>query len=176
MKKITIHTDGGCHGNPGPGGWAAVLSYGDHRREVSGGTPATTNNRMEIQAALEALKALKEPCTVTIYTDSSYLRSGVTSWVSGWKRNGWKTKTKQPVKNEDLWRELDAVAAKHKITWEWLKGHAGHSENERCHVLATAAIEAQKKKWSREQLRQHLEQFSASQSPSVAADSVLDLG
>jgi ribonuclease HI len=176
MKKVTIHTDGGCHGNPGPGGWAAVLAFGEHRREVSGGAPATTNNRMEIQAALEALKALKEPCAVTIYTDSSYLRSGVTSWVKGWKRNGWKTKTKQPVKNEDLWRELDEVAAKHQITWEWLKGHAGHEENERCDVLATAAIEAQKKKWSREQLRQHLEKFTAAQSPAPVADSLLDLG
>ena len=109
MQTVEVYTDGGCHGNPGPGGWAAVLTYGEHRRELSGGAPATTNNRMEIQASLEALKTLKEPCEVKIYTDSSYLRSGVTSWIRGWKRNGWKTKAKQPVKNEDLWRELDAV-------------------------------------------------------------------
>src|SRR5580692_5322404 len=110
MKAVTIHSDGGCHGNPGPGGWAAVLVHGAHRRELSGGAPATTNNRMELQAAIEALSALKEPCEVELFTDSQYVRNGVTSWIAGWKRNGWRTKSKAPVKNEDLWRQLDQAA------------------------------------------------------------------
>lgn len=125
MKHVIIHTDGGCHGNPGPGGWAAVLSYGEHRRELSGGVAETTNNRMELQAAIEALSVLKEPCVVTLYTDSSYLRQGISSWVKGWKRNGWLTRDKEPVKNAELWRKLDECAQPHKIEWKWLKGLLG---------------------------------------------------
>jgi ribonuclease HI len=140
MKKVIIHSDGACHRNPGPGGWAAILAYGPHKRELSGGVPLTTNNRMELQAAIEALKALKEPCEVEFYTDSEYLRKGVTRWLSIWKRNGWRTLSRQPVKNDDLWRVLDACAAKHQITWKWLKGHAGHSGNERCDQLATREV------------------------------------
>jgi ribonuclease HI len=140
MKRVTIHTDGGCHGNPGPGGWAAVLTYGKFTRALSGAEPATTNNRMELTAAIEALKALKEPCVVEFHTDSQYLRHGITLWIEGWKRNGWRTKSKEPVKNEDLWRALDQVRAPHQIDWRWVKGHAGHAGNERCDQLATEAI------------------------------------
>jgi len=146
MQKIIIHTDGGCHGNPGPGGWAALLTTGSRTRELSGGSPATTNNRMELSAALEALTALAEPSEVELHTDSNYLRDGITKWISGWKRNGWLTKTKEPVKNEDLWRQLDAAVTRHKITWHWVKGHAGHKENERCDQLAQLAIAAIKQK------------------------------
>jgi ribonuclease HI len=140
MKRVTIHTDGGCHGNPGPGGWAAVLTFGKFTRALSGAEPETTNNRMELTAAIEALKALKEPCSVEFYTDSQYLRHGITLWIEGWKRNGWRTKSKEPVKNEDLWRALDQVRAPHQIDWRWVKGHAGHAGNERCDQLATEAI------------------------------------
>jgi len=140
LKRLTIHTDGGCHGNPGPGGWAAVLTYGKFTRALSGVAPETTNNRMELTAAIEALKALKEPCAVEFYTDSQYLRHGITLWIEGWKQNGWRTKSKEPVKNEDLWRALDQLRASHKIDWRWVKGHAGHAENERCDRLATEAI------------------------------------
>jgi ribonuclease HI len=161
MKKVTIHSDGGCHGNPGPGGWAAILEYGSRRRELSGGVPATTNNRMELQAAIEALGALKEPCEVDFYTDSEYVKKGVSAWVSLWKRNGWKTKAKKPVKNEDLWRALDARAATHRVTWHWLKGHAGHVENERCDQLANAEIAKIKKTHGPEQLKTLLAHFSA---------------
>jgi len=146
MQKIIIHTDGGCHGNPGPGGWAALLTTGSRTRELSGGSPATTNNRMELSAALEALTALAEPSEVELHTDSNYLRDVITKWISGWKRNGWLTKTKEPVKNEDLWRQLDAAVTRHKITWHWVKGHAGHKENERCDQLAQLAIAAIKQK------------------------------
>jgi len=146
MQKVIIHTDGGCHGNPGPGGWAAILTIGSQTRELSGDAPATTNNRMELQAAIAALTALEEPSAVELHTDSNYLRDGITKWISGWKRNGWRTKTKEPVKNEDLWRQLDAAAARHKITWHWVKGHAGHEENERCDQLAQQAIAAIKRK------------------------------
>jgi ribonuclease HI len=140
MKRVTIHTDGGCHGNPGPGGWAAVLTYGKFTRSLSGAEPETTNNRMELTAAIQALKALKEPCIVEFYTDSQYLRHGITLWIEGWKRNGWRTKSKEPVKNEDLWRALDQVRNPHQIDWRWVKGHAGHAGNERCDQLATEAI------------------------------------
>jgi ribonuclease HI len=146
MQKVIIHTDGGCHGNPGPGGWAAILRTGSQTRELSGNAPATTNNRMELQAAIAALTALAEPCAVELHTDSSYLRDGITKWISGWKRNGWLTKTKDPVKNEDLWRQLDAAVARHKVTWHWVKAHAGHKENERCDQLAQQAIAALKHK------------------------------
>ena len=159
MKKVVIYSDGGCHGNPGPGGWAALLEYGQHKRELSGGVPATTNNRMELQAAIEALNALKEPCAIEFYTDSEYVKNGVTGWVVNWKRNGWKTKTKKPVKNADLWRALDSAVSKHKVAWHWLKGHAGHAGNERCDQLATAEIAKIKKTFTREQLKALLAQF-----------------
>jgi ribonuclease HI len=160
MKKVVIHSDGGCHGNPGPGGWAAVLEHGARKRELSGGAPATTNNRMELQAAIEALNALKVPCEVDFYTDSEYVKNGVSGWVFNWKRNGWKTKSKKPVKNEDLWRALDAAVARHKIHWHWLKGHAGHAGNERCDLLANKEIANVKKMFSREQLKALLAEFS----------------
>ena len=159
MKKVVIHSDGACHGNPGPGGWAAVLTCGRHKKELSGAVPATTNNRMEMQAAIEALKILIEPCDVDLYTDSMYLKNGVTGWVFAWKRNGWKTKSKQPVKNDDLWRELDMVASKHKVKWFWLKGHAGNPGNERCDLLANEAIAKLSKTFTREQLKAHLVRF-----------------
>lgn len=138
--SVTIHSDGACRGNPGPGGWGAVLTCGTLRKELSGGSPATTNNRMELQAAIEAFGALKKPCKVEFYTDSEYVKNGITKWVKGWKRNGWLTTTKQPVKNEDLWRLLDERVAGHEVNWHWLKGHAGHKENERCDELARAQV------------------------------------
>ncbi len=137
MKNIVrIYTDGACSGNPGPGGWGAILFFNGNERELKGGTADTTNNRMEMTAAIEALKALKRPCVVEIHTDSIYLRDGVTKWIHGWKKNGWRTASKKAVKNEDLWRELDAVLVKHQINWHWVKGHAGHPENERADELA----------------------------------------
>ena len=163
MKKVVIHSDGGCHGNPGPGGWAAVLSHGSHSRVISGGSPATTNNRMELQAAIEALNALKEPCEVEFYTDSEYVKKGVESWIHSWKLNGWRTKAKQPVKNADLWRTLDAAARKHRIRWNWLKGHAGHAGNEQCDQVANEEIAKIKKAFSAEQLKTALAQFSSAQ-------------
>jgi len=141
MKKVIIHSDGGCHGNPGPGGWGVVLAYGSRRRELSGGEMATTNNRMEIMAAIEALSALKEACEVEFFTDSEYVKNGVTKWIWGWQKNGWRTKERKPVKNADLWRRLAAATTTHKVKWNWLKGHNGHTENERCDRLANAAIE-----------------------------------
>jgi ribonuclease HI len=136
-----IYTDGACSGNPGPGGWGAVLSYGGHTRELSGGeaTP-TTNNRMELMAAIQALESLTRPAKVRLHTDSSYLRNGITGWLAGWKRNGWRTASKQPVKNEDLWRRLDAAAAKHDVQWLWVKGHAGDPGNERADALANRGM------------------------------------
>jgi ribonuclease HI len=169
MQKVTIHTDGGCQGNPGPGGWGAVLACGSHRKQLSGGVPATTNNRMELQAAIEALAVLNTPCEIEFFTDSNYLKDGVTQWISGWKRNGWKTKAKAPVKNEDLWRRLDTLLAPHKVTWRWLKGHAGHSGNEHCDQLATVAIEAIRRQHSPEALKQLLVGFKESQDPNGAA-------
>jgi ribonuclease HI len=162
LPKVIIHSDGGCHGNPGPGGWAAVLAWGKTSHAVSGGVPATTNNRMELMAAIEALSALNRPCEVEFHTDSNYVKNGVTAWMHGWKRNGWKTKSKEPVKNEDLWRRLDAVVSQHKVTWHWVKGHAGHAENERCDQLATAAIDDVKKRHTKEQLKNALREFNAS--------------
>jgi ribonuclease HI len=161
VKQVTIHSDGGCHGNPGPGGWAAVLTSGPHRKEMSGAVPATTNNRMELQAAIAAFGALKEPCEVTFYTDSEYVKNGITQWVRNWKRNGWKTKAKQPVKNADLWRALDAAVAQHAVNWHWLKGHAGHAGNERCDELAGAAIEKVKQAYTPAQLKTLLAEFVA---------------
>lgn len=161
VKKVVIHSDGGCHGNPGPGGWAAVLAYGKHVREISGGVPATTNNRMELQAAIEALRLLKESCEIDFHTDSQYVRNGIREWIAGWKRNGWLTSAKQPVKNAGLWRELDAATSRHKIHWHWVKGHAGHPGNERCDQLANEAITRVKAEHTPEQLKAMLEAFSA---------------
>jgi ribonuclease HI len=170
MKKVTIHTDGGCHGNPGPGGWAVVLEYGQHKRELSGGVPATTNNRMELQAAIEALNALKEPCDIEFYTDSEYVKGGITGWLINWKRNGWRTKSKKPVKNEDLWRALDSQARRHKIKWKWLKGHAGHQGNERCDQLANTEIGKVKKAYDADQLKAFLVQFTAKEAAEQTSD------
>jgi len=138
--RVVIHTDGACSGNPGPGGWGAILEWGDHRREIKGGEPHTTNNRMELMAAISALEALKRPCDVDIHTDSQYLRQGITSWIHGWKRNGWRTGDKKPVKNVDLWLRLDAAIARHTVHWHWVRGHAGHDLNERADELAREAI------------------------------------
>jgi ribonuclease HI len=170
MQEVVIHADGGCHGNPGPGGWAAVLVSGAHKRELSGGVAATTNNRMELQGAIEALSALKKPCVVEFHTDSNYLRDGITKWLQGWKRNGWRTAAKLPVKNEDLWRQLDAAVAPHTVKWHWVKGHAGDAGNERCDELATAAIAAVKAKHSPEQLVASLREFNASQQTAATRD------
>ena len=139
MKSVKLITDGSCLGNPGPGGWAALLRYGKHARELSGAAPDTTNNRMEMTAVLEGLSALREPCRVTIEVDSEYVKKGITEWMAGWKRRGWKTVTKQPVKNQDLWRRLDEAVAHHDVKWRWVKGHAGHADNNRCDELAREA-------------------------------------
>ncbi len=136
LKVVDVYTDGACKGNPGPGGWGALLRYGDRERELCGGEPATTNNRMELTAVIRALEALKHPCKVKLHTDSQYVQKGITEWIANWKKRGWKTADKKPVKNEDLWRELDTLAAKHDIHWIWVKGHAGHDGNERADALA----------------------------------------
>jgi ribonuclease HI len=133
---VVIYSDGACSGNPGPGGWGALLIYGDKSKELHGGEPLTTNNRMELQAATEALDALKRSCTVELHTDSQYVRNGITQWIHRWKANGWRTASKDPVKNEDLWRRLDDASKRHQITWHWVKGHAGHEQNERADALA----------------------------------------
>lgn len=138
---ITIYTDGACRGNPGPGGWGALLIAGDHRKEVCGGESDTTNNRMELTAAIEALKLLKRPSTVSLYTDSVYVRSGILEWMAGWKRRGWKTAAKKPVKNRDLWQALDEAAARHEIEWHWVRGHAGDPGNERADELANLGLD-----------------------------------
>jgi ribonuclease HI len=140
MTKVDIWTDGACSGNPGPGGWGVVLVAMGKQRELSGSEPETTNNRMELMAAIKGLEALKRPCAVEIHTDSEYLKNGVTTWIHGWKRNGWKTADKKPVKNTDLWQTLDEAIKPHQITWTWVKGHAGDPMNERCDELARAAI------------------------------------
>ncbi len=141
MKHVEIFTDGACKGNPGPGGWGAVIRYGKHEKEISGGEPDTTNNRMELRAVIEALKILIEPCRITLYTDSKYVLDGMTKWIEGWQRNGWKNASKQPVRNADLWHDLIEAAARHEIAWEWVKGHSGHPENERADRLASDAAE-----------------------------------
>ena len=146
MKKVEIFTDGACSGNPGPGGWGAILRYNGVEKELSGGEALTTNNCMELKAATEALNALKEPCQVDIYTDSSYVRDGISGWIEGWKRNGWKTAAKKPVKNAELWQALDEATRRHAVRWHWVKGHAGHAENERADALARAGMEPFKKK------------------------------
>ena len=145
MTRIVAYTDGACSGNPGPGGWGALLQAQDgdrvvKERELKGGEAATTNNRMELLAAITALESLTRPSEVTVVTDSAYVKNGVTSWLHGWKRNGWKTAAKKPVKNEDLWRRLDEAQSRHSVTWEWIKGHAGHPENERADALARAGM------------------------------------
>ena len=145
-ERVKIHTDGACSGNPGPGGWGAILSLGDKTKELSGGEALTTNNRMELTAAIMALEALTRPCPVALYTDSQYLRGGVTGWIHGWKRNGWKTADKKPVKNVDLWQRLDAAAKIHEVEWHWVKGHAGHDMNERADELARAGMAPFKKR------------------------------
>jgi ribonuclease HI len=162
VKKVTIFTDGGCLGNPGPGGWAAILRYGKHERAISGGEAATTNNRMELSAAICALQTLKEPCEVTIFTDSQYLRMGITEWIHSWRKRGWVTAKREPVKNADLWRGLDDACKPHRIDWKWLKGHAGHPENERCDALAGAEIEKIQKSHTRQQLADRLDDFQRS--------------
>ena len=137
---VRIYTDGACSGNPGPGGWGALLTFKTTEKELSGGEEMTTNNRMELMAAIEALRALKKHCRVELYTDSSYVKDGITKWVEGWKANGWRTANKKPVKNMELWHELSDLAAKHHMSWHWVKGHSGHPENERVDALARAAI------------------------------------
>ena len=136
MLRVTIYTDGACSGNPGPGGWGALLVYGGSRRTICGGESETTNNRMELMAAIMALETLTRPCDVDLWTDSQYLRQGITEWLKGWKRNGWKTASRQPVKNVDLWQRLDEAQARHQVAWHWVKGHAGHTENEEVDGLA----------------------------------------
>lgn len=145
MPELFAYTDGACSGNPGPGGWGALLIARDgdtvlRERELQGGAADTTNNRMELLAAIHALEALERPSTITVVTDSAYVKGGITGWLHGWKRNGWKTSTKKPVKNEDLWRRLDDAQARHDVTWQWVKGHAGHPENERADALARAGM------------------------------------
>jgi ribonuclease HI len=136
LPKVVIHTDGACSGNPGPGGWGAILESGPHRKEIKGGESMTTNNRMELTAAIEALEALKGPSDIDLYTDSNYMRGGITSWIKSWKKNGWKTADKKPVKNVELWQRLEDAAARHTVRWHWVKGHVGHDDNERADELA----------------------------------------
>jgi ribonuclease HI len=138
--RVVIHTDGACSGNPGPGGWGAILEWGGRRREIKGGEAHTTNNRMELMAATSALETLKRPCDVDLHTDSQYLRQGIMSWIHGWKRNGWRTADKKPVKNADLWQRLDGAVARHTVHWHWVRGHSGHDLNERADELAREAI------------------------------------
>jgi ribonuclease HI len=145
MSKVTIWTDGACSGNPGPGGWGAILTCDGHEKDLCGGEQLTTNNRMELTAAIMALEALKRPCEIDLHTDSQYVKGGVTGWIHGWKRNGWKTSDKKPVKNVDLWQQLDAAAQRHTVTWHWVKGHAGHEMNERADELARQGMAPFKK-------------------------------
>ncbi len=144
--KVLIYSDGACSGNPGPGGWGAILISGEHRKEINGGEELTTNNRMELKAAISALEALKKKSDVELWTDSVYVRNGIMSWIHGWKKNGWRTADKKPVKNAELWQELDALRNKHHVVWHWLKGHAGHPENERADELARKGMEPFKRR------------------------------
>jgi ribonuclease HI len=144
LPFVEIFTDGACRGNPGPGGWAALLRTGEKEREIAGGEPHTTNNRMELRTAIEALNALKKPCRAEIHTDSNYVRDGITKWIHGWNRNGWRTADRKPVKNADLWQELIEAAARHQVSWHWVKGHSGHAENDRVDALACAEADKQK--------------------------------
>lgn len=143
MKEVKLVSDGSCLGNPGRGGYGVILSYGPHQKELSAGYQHTTNNRMELMAVISGLEALKEPCRVTVVTDSQYVKNGIESWIAKWKRQGWKTSQKTPVKNQDLWVRLDALTQKHELTWQWVKGHAGHPDNERCDELARTAANAE---------------------------------
>ena len=141
MKTVEIFTDGGCRGNPGPGGWGVLLRFGGHERELRGSEENTTNNRMELLAAISALEAMTESCVVVVTTDSTYVKDGITRWIRNWKANGWKTAAKKPVKNKDLWLRLDAECLRHQVEWRWVKGHAGHPENERADKLANLAMD-----------------------------------
>jgi ribonuclease HI len=143
VKSVKLITDGACRGNPGPGGWAAILRFNEHKKELWGCEPHTTNNRMELRAAIEGLKALKEDCTVEVITDSEYLKNGITTWIHNWKRRGWMTSDKKPVVNQDLWKALDEQVTRHKTTWTWTKGHSSHADNNRCDELATQAAREQ---------------------------------
>lgn len=143
MKKVHLITDGACLGNPGRGGWACILRYNGHKKELWGSEPHTTNNRMELQAAIEGLRALKEDCEVEVITDSEYLKNGITTWIHAWKRKGWMTAARKPVVNQDLWKELDEQVTRHKTTWSWTKGHASHADNNRCDELASMAAKDQ---------------------------------
>ncbi len=144
VDEVEIYTDGACRGNPGPGGWGAILRCGRNERELYGGEQATTNNRMELMAAIAGLEALKRPCRVRLVTDSQYVMKGITEWLDGWKRKGWKTAARKPVKNEDLWRRLDRALERHSVSWQWVRGHSGHPENERADALANRAIDERK--------------------------------
>ena len=145
MKAVTLVTDGSCLGNPGPGGWAVILRFGDQKKELWGSEPETTNNRMEMTAVIEGLSSLKEPCRVLVEIDSEYVKNGIAKWIDAWKRRGWRTASKQPVKNKDLWQKLDEAIPRHQVQWEWVKGHAWHADNNRCDELARqAAIEQSK--------------------------------
>ncbi|ADL01863.1 Ribonuclease HI [Brevundimonas subvibrioides] len=141
MSHVIIHTDGACKGNPGPGGWGAIIQFGEKAKEMSGGEPLTTNNRMELTAAIMALEALTRPCKIDLHTDSKYVMDGITGWIHGWKARGWKTADKKPVKNDDLWKRLDVARTRHEVKWHWVKGHAGHALNERADQLANRGIE-----------------------------------
>jgi ribonuclease HI len=142
QQAVTIFTDGACKGNPGPGGWGAILRFKEEEREMFGGDPATTNNRMEMTAVIEALASLKRPCRVAVYTDSQYVQKGITEWIEGWKRRGWRTASKEPVKNVDLWKRLDSLASGHRVSWHWVRGHDGHPGNERADELANRGVES----------------------------------
>jgi ribonuclease HI len=144
--KVIVHSDGACSGNPGPGGWGVILKYNSTVKELSGGEAETTNNRMELTAAIMALETLKRPCTVEIHTDSNYVKDGISKWIHGWKKNGWKTADKKPVKNVDLWQRLDAALARHQVSWHWVKGHSGHDANERADELARQGMAPYKKR------------------------------
>ena len=144
LPSVEIFTDGACRGNPGPGGWAALIRSGTREKEISGGEALTTNNRMELTAAIEALNALKRPCRVELHTDSNYVRDGITKWIHAWQRNGWRTADKKPVKNADLWQQLLDAAARHQVRWHWVKGHSGHPENDRVDALACAKADARR--------------------------------
>lgn len=163
MTRIEIYTDGACRGNPGPGGWGATLEFGEHFRELSGAEADTTNNRMELMAAIESLNMLKEACDIDFHTDSEYVRNGITQWLAGWKRNGWRTAAKKAVKNADLWQRLDAANARHTVRWHWVKGHAGNDLNERCDELVQQAIAKVKENHSPGELAAALEQFKAAE-------------
>jgi ribonuclease HI len=141
LSHVIIHTDGACKGNPGPGGWGAIIQFGDRTKEMSGGEPLTTNNRMELTAAIMALEALTRPCRIDLHTDSKYVMDGITGWIHGWKARGWKTADRKPVKNDDLWKRLDVARTRHEVKWHWVKGHAGHALNERADQLANRGIE-----------------------------------